>query len=143
MSDEIYREVILDHYRHPHNFGKVENPDFAAEDSNPLCGDHIEITARVTDGKVSEVKFIGRGCAISQASASILTDLVQGMTVEELEKFDKSQLLEAMGNPDLGPVRIKCALLSLKTLKLGLYSHLSKGNGSGKDALQKKEATEN
>lgn len=143
MSDEIYREVILDHYRHPHNFGKVENPDFAAEDSNPLCGDHIEITARVTDGKVSEVKFIGRGCAISQASASILTDLVQGMTVEELEKFDKSQLLEAMGNPDLGPVRIKCALLSLKTLKLGLYSHLSKGNGSGKDVPQKREPAEN
>jgi nitrogen fixation NifU-like protein len=126
MSDEIYREVILDHYRHPHNFGKVEKPDFGAEDSNPLCGDHIEITAKVSDGKLSEVKFVGRGCAISQASASILTDLVQGMPLEQLEKFDKDQLLEAMGNPDLGPVRIKCALLSLKTLKLGLYTYLSK-----------------
>jgi len=130
MSEDIYKEIILDHYKNPHNFGKMQNPDFKASDTNPLCGDHVEIQVKLSNGKVSDVKFIGRGCAISQASASLLTDLVMGKSIEELQKFDKEQLLEAMGNPDLGPVRIKCALLSLKTLKLGLYSYLSKNDNS-------------
>ncbi|MEM0286643.1 MAG: SUF system NifU family Fe-S cluster assembly protein [Nitrososphaerota archaeon] len=125
MSDEIYKEIILDHYKNPHNFHKLKDPDFKAEDTNPLCGDHVEFSVKLQDGRVSEVGFIGRGCAISQAAASILTDLVQGKTIEELQKMEKEDLLEAMGNPDLGPVRIKCAMLSFKTLKLGLYSYLS------------------
>jgi nitrogen fixation NifU-like protein len=131
MSEEVYREIILDHYKNPHNFGRLENPDFRAEDSNPLCGDRVELAVKLNDGKVSEVKFIGRGCAISQASASILTDKIIGMSLDELSRFDKEQLLEEMGNPDLGPVRIKCALLSLKTLKLGLYTYLSDGKTTG------------
>ncbi|MDG6928814.1 MAG: SUF system NifU family Fe-S cluster assembly protein [Nitrososphaerota archaeon] len=125
MSDEVYKEIILDHYKNPHNFRQLAEPSFKADDSNPLCGDHIELSVKVADGRVSEVGFIGKGCAISQAAASILTDLIQGKTLDELKGMEKEQLLEAMGNPDLGPVRIKCALLSLKTLKLGLYPYMS------------------
>lgn len=128
MSEDIYKEIILDHYKNPHNFGRMQDPDFKASDTNPLCGDHIELQVKLKDGRVDDAKFIGRGCAISQASASLLTDLIKGMSIEQLQKFDKEQLLEAMGNPDLGPVRIKCALLSLKALKLGLYSYLSDGS---------------
>ena len=130
MSDEIYKEIIMDHYKNPRNFGKLEGADFSAEDNNPLCGDHVEMAVKVADGRVSDVKFIGRGCAISMAASSIITELIQGMSMEDLRKFDKEQLLEAMGNPDLGPVRVKCALLPLKTLKLGLYTYLSKSDAT-------------
>lgn len=130
MSDEIYKEIIMDHYKNPRNFGKLEGADFSAEDNNPLCGDHVEMAVKVSDGKVADVKFIGRGCAISMAAASIITELIQGLSMEDLRKFDKEHLLEAMGNPDLGPVRVKCALLPLKTLKLGLYTYLSKDTGT-------------
>jgi nitrogen fixation NifU-like protein len=131
MSEEIYKEIILDHYKNPRNFGKIEGATFSASDNNPLCGDHVEMAVKVNGGKVDQVKFIGRGCAISMAAASIITEMVQGLTIEELRSFDKEQLLEAMGNPDLGPVRIKCALLPLKTLKLGLYNYLA---SQGKEA---------
>lgn len=130
MSDEIYKEIIMDHYKNPRNFGKLEGADFSAEDNNPLCGDHVEMAVKVSDGKVADVKFIGRGCAISMAAASIITELIQGLSMEDLRKFDKEHLLEAMGNPDLGPVRVKCALLPLKTLKLGLYTYLSRDTGT-------------
>jgi nitrogen fixation NifU-like protein len=130
LSDEIYKEIIMDHYKNPRNFGKLEGADFSAEDNNPLCGDHVEMAVKVSDGKVADVKFIGRGCAISMAAASIITELIQGLSMEDLRKFDKEHLLEAMGNPDLGPVRVKCALLPLKTLKLGLYTYLSKDTGT-------------
>jgi nitrogen fixation NifU-like protein len=126
LSEDIYKEVVLDHYRSPRNFGRLNSPDFSASDNNPLCGDHVEMAVKLKDGRVDQVKFIGRGCAISMASASIITELVQGMSLEDLRSFDKEQVLEAMGNPDLGPVRIKCALLPLKTLKLGLYNYLAK-----------------
>jgi nitrogen fixation NifU-like protein len=129
LSDEIYKEIIMDHYKNPRNFGKIEGADFSAEDNNPLCGDHVEMAVKLSDGKVADVKFIGRGCAVSMAASSIITELIQGMSLEDLRKFDKEQLLEAMGNPDLGPVRVKCALLPLKTLKLGLYTYLSKADG--------------
>jgi nitrogen fixation protein NifU and related proteins len=130
LSDEIYKEIIMDHYKNPRNFGKMEGADFSAEDNNPLCGDHVEMAVRIAEGRVADVKFIGKGCAISMSAASIITELIQGMSVEDLRKFDKEQLLEAMGNPDLGPVRIKCALLPLKTLKLGLYTYLSRADGT-------------
>jgi nitrogen fixation NifU-like protein len=120
----------MDHYKSPRNFGKIEGADFSAEDNNPLCGDHVEMAVKLADGKVADIKFIGRGCAISMSAASIITELVQGMSLEDLRKFDKEQLLAAMGNPDLGPVRVKCALLPLKTLKLGLYTYLSKTDGT-------------
>ena len=124
-SEDIYREIILDYYRNPRNYGILENADIFRHDSNPLCGDEIEIYINLTDNKVSDVKFIGKGCAISQASASMLTELVTGKDLDFIKNLTKENVLENLGIPDLGPARIKCALLSLKVLKYGLYSYLS------------------
>lgn len=120
VMDDLYREVILDHYQNPHNHGTIPNATMTYEDSNPLCGDKIRIDLLVKDGVVEDVKFSGRGCAISQASASMLTDEVKGKPLEEIRHFDKERLLELIGIP-LGPTRLKCALLSLKVLKAGAY----------------------
>ena len=124
-SAEIYREIILDYYRNPRNYGKLENPDIANRDSNPLCGDELEMHINLNDNKVSDVKFTGKGCAISQASASMLTELIMGKDFDYVKKLTKEEILENLGLPDLGPARIKCALLSLKVLKYGIYSYLS------------------
>ncbi|MEN9933541.1 MAG: hypothetical protein RLZZ387_120 [Chloroflexota bacterium] len=121
MSD-LYRELILEHAKYPHNAGTLESPDVSHEEHNPLCGDRVRIDLRVEDGVITDVKFSGRGCAISQASASLLTDELKGMSVERAKQFPKEELLELIGIPlEKNPVRIKCALLSLKTLKAGLY----------------------
>ncbi len=120
--DDLYRDYILEHYRHPHNFGTLETPTATYEGANPLCGDRITMFLGVQDGVVKDVAFTGRGCAISQASASLLTDEIKGMTVEQAKQYPKEELLELIGIPlEHNPVRIKCALLSLKTLKAGLY----------------------
>jgi nitrogen fixation NifU-like protein len=123
---DIYKEIILDYYKNPRNYGKLENPDIKAKDSNPLCGDEIEIQIKLDDKKerIEEIKFNGRGCAISQASVSMLTEMVEGMKIEEIKELTKEHILELLGNPNLGPLRIKCALLGLKVLKLGVYSYL-------------------
>jgi nitrogen fixation NifU-like protein len=118
--EDLYREVILDHYQNPRNYGTLEQPDISYEEDNPVCGDHIRLDLRLNDGRVSEVRFSGHGCAISQASASMLTEAIQGKTLEELKAFGKEELLDLLGIP-LGPVRLKCALLSLKVLKAGAY----------------------
>jgi nitrogen fixation NifU-like protein len=119
-GDSIYREIILDHYQNPRNRGTLDPNDFTYEDNNPLCGDEIRIDVRVKDDNVDEVAFSGQGCAISQASASILMELVEGKSVDEVKKIDKEELLEELGI-ELSPARLKCALLSLKVLKAGLY----------------------
>lgn len=124
-SADIYREIILDYYRNPRNYGKIENPDISKRDSNPLCGDELEMHINIKDNKVSDVKFSGKGCAISQASASMLTELIMGKDFDYVKKLTKDDILENLGLPDLGPARIKCALLSLKVLKYGIYSYLS------------------
>ncbi len=124
-SADIYREIILDYYRNPRNYGKIDNPDISKRDSNPLCGDELEMHINLKDNKVSDVKFTGKGCAISQASASMLTELIMGKDFEYVKKLTKEDILENLGLPDLGPARIKCALLSLKVLKYGIYSYLS------------------
>ena len=119
--DDLYRDLILDHYRNPRNQGSLEPHDFSYEDENPLCGDKIRIDVRLDDQqRVSEVAFTGRGCAISQASASLLTEHIKGKSLAELKALTKEDLLELLGI-DLGPVRLKCALLSLKVLKAGAY----------------------
>ncbi len=124
-SADIYKEIILDYYRHPRNFGKMEHPDVDARDSNPLCGDEIEMQVRVSaDKKIGEIKFYGKGCAISQASASMLTEMAKGKPVEWVKTLGKNDVLEMLGNPDLGPSRIKCALLGMKVLKVGVYGYL-------------------
>jgi nitrogen fixation protein NifU and related proteins len=121
MSD-FYRELILDHAKHPQNFGTLDAPDITHEEHNPLCGDRVRIDLSVEDGIITDVRFSGRGCAISQASASLLTDEIKGMQVERAKTYSKEELLELIGIPlDKNPVRLKCALLSLKTLKAGLY----------------------
>ncbi len=122
-SADIYREIILDYYRNPRNYGIIENADIFRHDSNPLCGDDIEIYVNIKDNKVSNAKFVGKGCAISQASASMLTELIMGKDFEFVKNLTKENVLENLGLPDLGPARIKCALLSLKALKYGIYTY--------------------
>jgi nitrogen fixation NifU-like protein len=115
--DDFYKEYILDHYRNPRNFGHLENPTVKAEDLNPLCGDTITMELDVDDaGKVSDVKFSGRGCAISQASASMLTESIKGLSLEEVAKLSPDAVLENVGI-GISPTRMKCALLGLKVLK--------------------------
>jgi nitrogen fixation protein NifU and related proteins len=124
MSSDMYKEIILDYYRNPRNKGRIETPDAKAKDSNPLCGDVVEMQLKFSDNKVSDIKFNGDGCAISQASASMLTELVMGKTIEDVRKIDKSVLLDNLGSPNLGAVRIKCALLPLKVMKSAVYEYL-------------------
>ena len=119
--DDMYREVILDHYKNPRNHGTLDPHDYSFEDDNPLCGDRIRIDVRVgDDNKVKEVAFSGQGCAISQASASMLTEHIIGKSLDEVKLLSKDDILEMLGI-ELGPVRLKCALLSLKVLKAGVY----------------------
>ena len=112
----LYQEMILDHYRRPRNKGTLENPDASVEMKNPLCGDELSMALRIEDDRVADVRFNGKGCAISQASASILTEEIKGKTLDEIKAIDRDHILENLGIP-ISPARIKCALLSLKTLK--------------------------
>ncbi|NOZ50628.1 MAG: SUF system NifU family Fe-S cluster assembly protein [Chloroflexi bacterium] len=118
--DDFYRENILDHYRHPRHKGHLEDPDIHYHDVNPFCGDEITIELKVKDGRIVGVAFDGSGCAISQASASMLTEEIVGMTLDEIRKLDKDYVTELLGIP-IGPVRLKCALLPLKVLKAGVW----------------------
>ena len=121
MDSSIYREQIIDLYERPLNYGELDPFDFSYEEDNPLCGDVIRIDVRLDeDGRVADVAWSGDGCAISQASASLLTDEIKGMTLEEVKAFPKEQLLDLIGVP-LSMARVKCALLSLKVLKAGAY----------------------
>ena len=115
--DALYREQILEHYKHPRNFGHLDDPDLEFEDTNPLCGDELKVELKV-DGerRITDLAFSGHGCAISQAAASIVSDEVKGMSVDELLKLDKQFVLELLGI-DISATRMKCALLSLKVLK--------------------------
>jgi nitrogen fixation NifU-like protein len=117
--DDYYREYILDHYRNPRNYGTLENPTAHAEDSNPLCGDQLAVDLVVEEDRVSEVRFKGRGCAISQASASMLSEMIEGKTVEEVVQLGKDDVLEALGIA-ISPARTKCAFLSLRVLHRSL-----------------------
>lgn len=118
--DDLYRENILDHYKNPRNHGRIEGADAVAEGMNPLCGDEVTITVAFDgDGTIADVKFDGRGCAISQAATSMLTELVKGRAASEVVALDREELLEEVGIP-LTPVRLKCAILGLHTLKVAL-----------------------
>ena len=124
--DQLYREVILDHYKNPRGHGTMERPDAHAEGQNPLCGDEVAISVRFgEDGQtIEDVRFEGRGCAISQAATSMLTDLVKGRKAEEVATLPKEELLEEVGI-QLTPIRLKCAILGLGVLKVAL--HRAKG----------------
>ncbi len=124
--EDLYREVILDHYKNPRGHGLLEGADVSAEGQNPLCGDEVSIYVSFGDDgdTIDEVKFQGRGCAISQAATSMLTEMVKGRSASEIAELPRDELLEEIGIP-LTPIRLKCALLGLSTLKLAL--HKAKG----------------
>jgi nitrogen fixation NifU-like protein len=128
--DDLYREVIVEHYKNPGYRGELDPHDISFEDENPLCGDHLRIDLRVdAAGVVTEAAFSGHGCAISQASADLLLESIIGKTLDSVRQLTKDDLLELLGI-ELGPVRLKCALLSLKVLKAGVY-----GLGEAPDSL--------
>lgn len=130
--DDLYRQLIIDRYKNPLYRGSLDPYDLGYEDDNPLCGDHIRIEMRVTqDGIVSEAVFDGKGCSISQASADLLVEFVIGKTIEEVKEISKEVVLDMLGI-ELGPVRLKCALLSLKVLKGSVYRL---GEGEAQDDL--------
>jgi nitrogen fixation NifU-like protein len=123
--DSLYREVILDHYKNPRGHGVIEDADAVAEGQNPLCGDEVTIAIAFEGDTIADVKFQGRGCAISQAATSMLMDMVKGRTAQEVASMSRDELLEEVGIP-LTPVRLKCALLGLGVLKVALH----KGKGT-------------
>lgn len=128
--DDLYRELIIEHYKNPDHRGNLDPHDISFEDENPLCGDHIRIDLRVDEnGIIKEAAFDGHGCAISQSSADLLLDSIIGKSVEDVKKMNKQDVLDILGI-ELGPVRLKCALLPLKILKAGVY-----GLGEASDDL--------
>lgn len=142
MLEELYQEIILDHYRRPRNKGKVDPADVLAQEYNPLCGDEITVTARLADGKITDIKFDGHGCSISQASASLMTQKLTGKTLPEAEKFIEVFLKMMRGDTPFGgkemgdlkalegvlkfPVRVKCATLAWQTARKGIEAQPAK-----------------
>ena len=145
MSDPLYTEIIIDEARNPHNEGTLENPDISQHDSNPMCGDSITLQINIKDNLISDIKWHGDGCTICKACTSVLTQIIKGKELDSAKKITKEEILSELGLDYLvkqSPVRIKCALLSLKVLKLGLYSYLANkmGESSPFDKL-KEEAS--
>lgn len=121
----MYSEIILDYYRNPRNFGTVEKADAEAHEVNPLCGDEVTVQLKIKSGKIIEINFSGKGCAISQASASMLCEYIEGKKLEEVVKMPKEAALELLGIK-LSPMRLKCALLGFKAAKMAAYQYLGK-----------------
>ena len=120
---EMYPEIIMDYYRHPRFKGTLSEPDIEAKDLNPLCGDMMKITGTVSKGIITQLKHDGHGCAISQASAELLSEHLEGKSLEDVKKLTKEDVLKMLGIP-ISPVRLKCALLSLKVIKMAAYEKL-------------------
>ena len=136
--DQLYREIILDHYKNPRGHGLLDGADALAEGQNPLCGDEVTVSLRFEGETIAEVGFEGRGCAISQAATSMLTEIVIGRNAEDVARMPKEELLEEIGIP-LTPVRLKCALLGLGVLKVAL--HKSKGTALPDEWMQGDDLT--
>jgi len=137
LSDDIYREIILDHYRNPRNKGKLPGADISTHDSNPLCGDEIDIHMKIQGDRIMDIKFEGRGCAISQASASMLTEMVINKPLTSVKDIAKMDILENIGLTNLGPARVKCALLALKVMKLGMVNYFASKDPESAEILEK------
>ena len=128
MSDPIYTEIIIDEAKYPQNEGKLENADVTQHDSNPMCGDSITLQMNFKDNSIDDIKWSGKGCTICTACTSVLTQIIKGKEIDFAKNIKKEKILSELGLEHLvqqSPVRIKCALLSLKVLKLGLYSYLA------------------
>ena len=136
---DIYHEMIVDYSRNPTNYGKLENHDVMFHDSNPLCGDSIDIAMKIDDNKVTDIKFDGKGCAICMACSSVLTEITKGKSLDEVRNIGKDDILGELGLEHLQAVRIKCALLSLKVLKSALYTYLAKNLDSSEDTEELKK----
>ena len=135
---DIYHEMIVDYSRNPINYGEIENHDVTFHDSNPLCGDSIDIDMKIDDNKVTDIKFHGKGCAICMACTSVLTEITKGKSLDDVRKIEKNDILSELGLEHLQAVRIKCALLSLKVLKSALYTYLGSNlnDETGVDTLK-------
>lgn len=145
MSDPIYTEIIIDEAKNAQNQGTIENPDISQHDANPMCGDSITLQMKITGNSISDIKWHGDGCTICKACTSVLTQIIKGKDIDVAKNLKKEEILSELGLEHLikqSPVRIKCALLSLKTLKLGLYSYLAKKleNSSSFDNLKEEAA---
>jgi len=140
---DIYHEMIVDYSRNPINYGEIENHDVTFHDSNPLCGDSIDIDIKIDEDKVTDIKFHGKGCAICMACSSVLTEITKGKTIDEARTIEKNDVLSELGLEHLQAVRIKCALLSLKVLKSALYTYIGKNLKDTQDVDKLKEEAEN
>ena len=140
---DIYHEMIVDYSRNPTNYGKIEDHDVTFHDSNPLCGDSIDIDLKIADNKVTDIKFHGKGCAICMACSSVLTEITKGKSLDDVRNIEKNDILSELGLEHLQAVRIKCALLSLKVLKSALYTYLAKHLDDSQDVNRLKEDAAN
>ncbi len=136
---DIYHEMIVDYSRNPINYGKIENNDVTFHDSNPLCGDSIDIDIKIDENKITDIKFHGKGCAICMACSSVLTEITKGKSIDEARAIEKNDVLSELGLEHLQAVRIKCALLSLKVLKSALYTYIGKNLSDTQDMDKLKE----
>lgn len=140
---DIYHEMIVDYSRNPINYGEIENHDVTFHDSNPLCGDSIDIDMKIDENKVTDIKFHGKGCAICMACSSVLTEITKGKSIDEARAIEKNDVLSELGLEHLQAVRIKCALLSLKVLKSALYTYIGKNLKDTENVDKLKEEAEN
>jgi nitrogen fixation NifU-like protein len=140
---DIYHEMIVDYSRNPVNYGKIEDHDVTFHDSNPLCGDSIDIDMKIDGNKVTDIKFHGRGCAICMACSSVLTEITKGKNLDDVRNIEKNDVLSELGLEHLQAVRIKCALLSLKVLKSALYTYLGAHLKDSQDMDKLKEEAAN
>jgi nitrogen fixation NifU-like protein len=139
---DIYHEMIVDYSRNPINYGEIENHDVTFHDSNPLCGDSIDIDIKIDDNKITDIKFHGKGCAICMACSSVLTEITKGKSIDEARAIEKNDVLSELGLEHLQAVRIKCALLSLKVLKSALYTYIGKNLSDAEDVDKLKTEAE-
>jgi len=140
---DIYHEMIVDYSRNPINYGEIENHDVTFHDSNPLCGDSIDIDIKIDENKITDIKFHGKGCAICMACSSVLTEITKGKSIDEARTIEKNDVLSELGLEHLQAVRIKCALLSLKVLKSALYTYIGKNMSDAEDVDKLKTEAEN
>jgi len=140
---DIYHEMIVDYSRNPINYGEIENHDVTFHDSNPLCGDSIDIDMKIDENKITDIKFHGKGCAICMACSSVLTEITKGKSIDEARAVEKNDVLGELGLEHLQAVRIKCALLSLKVLKSALYTYIGDNLKDTQNVDKLKEEAEN